>query len=416
MIRFIHTGDLHLDTPFKGLSKINSALAERLKDASARSFKKIADICIQERVDFLLVAGDVFDSEVKSLSAQLRFVEELKRLNKAGIPAYIIAGNHDPLVSWMKELEMPEMVYRFGPQVEHRTFMRDDRAVADIYGVSFEQKEVYVNLARSFERREDCAHFSIALLHGSPGSDYGHNPYAPFVLDDIRGKGFDYWALGHIHKKLILQQSDPAVVYPGNPQGRDFGETGERGCFLVELKHNSKPALRFIPTHTIRFEEIVIDLTGIEKPDEMKSSISNSLQQFLNADPAGFLFRIRLEGRTALHPFLNRAGEAEELVKLLNEELSQQSHFVMIDQIVVQTIPDADLDGLMKGSDFTADILKEFSELLHDKQKLDAALEAIDAEVKNGVLRKEAGVFTEDEKNEILMKAQWMLIDQLTRE
>ena len=114
-VRFIHTADLHLDTPFKGLSRMNSDLSKRLKDATFRSFRKIIDLCSDKKVDFLIISGDIFDSENKSLAAQLRFVTELKSLSEKGIPVYFICGNHDPLKSWLDTIELPDKVIRFGP-------------------------------------------------------------------------------------------------------------------------------------------------------------------------------------------------------------------------------------------------------------------------------------------------------------
>ena len=136
-IKFIHTADLHLDTPFKGLSNWNSELAGKLKNATFAAFRNIVDLCLREHVDFLLISGDTFDSENRSLAAQLKFVSELKRLSDNGVRVYFICGNHDPLNAWLEDLQMPENVFRFNAEeVENFTFPKNGRSIADIYGIS----------------------------------------------------------------------------------------------------------------------------------------------------------------------------------------------------------------------------------------------------------------------------------------
>src|SRR5574341_98982 len=201
-IKFIHTADLHLDTPFKGLSSWNSDLASKLKNATFKSFKRIIDLCIQEKVDFLIISGDIFDSENKSLAAQIKFVSELKRLSEKGIPTYFICGNHDPLSSWLDELQLPENVFRFNSSdVENVTYQKDNRPIADIYGISFQNRIVNINLANNYQLKSNPSPISIAILHGTIGASGPHENYAPFKVEDVVNKGFDYWALGHIHKR-----------------------------------------------------------------------------------------------------------------------------------------------------------------------------------------------------------------------
>lgn len=414
-IKFLHTADLHLDTPFKGLSNINRELAGRLKNATFSSFQRIIDICIEEQVDFLLVGGDIFDSEAKSLAAQLRFTEELKRLNMAGIPAYIITGNHDPLVSWMEELEMSEMVYRFAStQVDVVTFYKESKALADIYGASFEEKSVDWNLAQSFELKKEPAPFSIALMHGTISSVSSHHPYAPFSLEDIKGKGFDYWALGHVHKRLLVHPSHPAVVYPGNPQGRDFGETGQRGCYIVELDDKLPPTLRFIPTQQIRFEELEVDVSKADKIHLLGESIAEAIKGIDDGvHKTSHILRIRLLGRAALHHHLSQAAEVEALMHMLNEGQLQQDCFQWIDKISVHTMPDIDLENLAKANDFTAEVLRTFHEIAANTSMLDEILQGLETEFSSQASKRELKDLSEEDKQEILMKAKWMLIDQL---
>lgn len=412
-ISFIHTADLHLDTPFKGLSNDNPELANQLKNATLRTFHRIVDLCIREQVDFLLIAGDIFDGEMQSLAAQLRLAEELKRLKAVGIPTFIVTGNHDPLVSWISELKMPAGVYRFDAQgVKKETFVKKGKPTVDIYGISFETRSVEKNLAKEFTLQEPMADFSIALLHGSIGSSQ-HHPYAPFCMDDVRNKGFDYWALGHVHKKEIINAAFPAVVYPGNPQGRDFGETGPRGCYKVTLSPSKAPDIEFIPTQTLRFEEITINVEGAESINDL-----NDLLQAIQVDDydptSGYLLRVRLVGRTPLHHLISINRETEKMVAFYNEN---QSHTgIVIDKIICNTFPDADLEELKKGNDFTAEILNEFDRYSTNTLLLENTIAEIETEFTSGAARNELNPLTLKDKQDILARAQWMLIDQLLKE
>jgi DNA repair exonuclease SbcCD nuclease subunit len=417
-IRFIHTADLHLDTPFKGLSNWNSDLASRLKDATFNSFKRIIELCVSEDVDFLVISGDIFDSQIKSLSAQLKFAGELKKLSDLGIPTYFICGNHDPLNSWLDTLEMPKNVIRYdGRKVEHFTFMKNDKPLVDIYGISFKNKTVNKNLAKEYQRGENASPISIALLHGTIGTQSLHENYAPFSMNDIVNKGFDYWALGHIHKREIIKGSDPAVVYPGNPQGRDFGETGAKGCYLIELDENKPPNIKFLPTQLIRFEEIRIDITGENKINRLPEMFQESISSLEDYDEnTSYILRGSIIGRTILHSELNKPGEIETLISDLNEGQLDQSTFTWIDKIILETKPEINEQRIKEGSDFSADLLKLIDGYEHDTKKLTALFNLIDENFSSASAKRELSELSDEERSKILERSKWMLLDQLIQE
>jgi DNA repair exonuclease SbcCD nuclease subunit len=412
-IKFIHTADLHIDTPFRTLSSINRDLAGRLKNATLRSFETIVDLCISEKVDFLLVSGDIFDGESKSLASQLQFVRGLQRLSDAGIRGYIICGNHDPLDSWMKNLSLPENTVRFGSSgVEFEVYEKDGRALAGIYGISYQTSREKRNLAGKFRIEDSSLPFSIAMLHGTVGNPGPHASYCPFRVEDVETKGFDYWALGHIHKKQIVRSSDPAIVYPGNPQGRDFGETGERGCFLVEMIEDGRPDIQFIPTRGIRFEKVEISLEGLSELNDLFGLLENAGTAIRDSDEnSSYILRIVLKGRTALHTYLNNPEEMENLREGLNSGQLGEDPFIWIDSISVETRPDIDLEKLREGNDFTSEILKEIEQT--DTEELFGETEK---EGKlPGAVAKLVSVSTEDEEK-LMERVRWMLIGQLQRD
>lgn len=415
-VRFIHTADLHLDTPFKGLASWNQELAGKLKDATFHSFHKIIDTCIKEKADFLIISGDIFDSENKSLAAQLKFVSELKRLSDQRIATYFNCGNHDPLVSWIGTIRLPEHVYRFDDtKTEYFTYYKNKEPLADIHGISYGSNAVRKNLAADFKLSDHPSPFSVAVLHGTIGAPGPHENYAPFKIKDVVNKGFDYWALGHIHKRQVIRDSQPAIVYPGNPQGRDFGEAGIKGCYLVELDEGKNPSLDFIPTQFIRFEEANIDLSGEQEIGKLPDKISKSMHNIQNYNEKdSYILRINLSGRTAFHNKIVKQEEREQLIDYFNEGQLNQDHFVWIDQITTSTYPDIDMEQIGKGADFTGEILKVFDKYEKNKKQVMQMFRDLETEFSYQATR-ETKELTVSEKAEIFEKAKWMLLDQLLR-
>ncbi|UCH14440.1 MAG: DNA repair exonuclease [Bacteroidales bacterium] len=417
-VRFIHTADLHLDTPFKGLASWNKDLADKLKDATFKSFRKIVDLCHKENVDFLIISGDIFESENKSLAAQLKFISELKRLSDSGIHAYFVCGNHDPLNSWLDTTQLPENVNRFGSsKIEKFTYSKNKKPVADIHGISFQEKVVKDNLALKYKLANNPAPVSIAVLHGTTGMAGPHENYAPFKVANVLNRGFNYWALGHIHKRQIINESNPVIIYPGNPQGRDFGETGAKGCYLVEIDTNSKVNLTFVPVHIIRFEEIEVELKDEDKIDRLPEKIERSKNNIKDFDDnASYILRVKLTGRTSLHAHLNKPGEIDLLQEHFNEGQADQRNFTWIDRIELDISPVIDLSQIEKGNDFTAEIIKAFYEYEEDSNKVTELIKDIDEDLISYQIKNEINELTQYELKAVLQKAKWKLMDLLIRE
>jgi len=411
-VTFIHTADIHLDTPFKSLSRIDEDLAARLKQATFQAFNHIADRCLQEPVDFLLIAGDTFEGDTRSLSAQLGFAEELQRLAQADIPVYMVFGNHDPEEAWLKELPFPGNVHCFASgRPETFTFSRNGEALADIHGISFDGRASAGNPTTLFHKKDRPAPFSIGVLHGTIGPPGPHAPCSPFAAGDIIDKGFDYWALGHIHKQRIVRDADPAIVYPGNPQGRDFGESGPKGCCRVVLETGKKPDIQVIPTHTIRFETVTVDLSGADTLNQVPERIEeafNDEERF--PEMVDCIVRIVLQGRTPLHPHLNNEGSLTDLARRLNENQPRKIFF-HIDRIESQTLPDIDIDGIARGNNFPAEILRALRAYDDDPEKLNDLIRSRAGEFGTPNIRREINPLNDNDCREIIGLAQRKLID-----
>ena len=415
--RFVHTAGLHLDSPFLGLQEVSEDVASELREATFRTFDRIVDLCLDARADFLLVAGDVYDSRDRSLRAQLRFRDNLRRLSEKGIPTYVVHGNHDPLNRWSATLEWPEQAHIFGgDDVTSVPVVRDGETIAHVYGISYPTQDVRRNLARKFRRIDDGA-FAIGLLHCNVGDDTGHDPYAPCTLDDLTRADMDYWALGHVHNHRILSPEKPAVVYAGNPQGRNPRELGPRGCYVVEVNGRGHPTTEFVPVDTIRWFWESVPIEGIETDEALVSALEEACQRMREqAEGRPALGRIGFAGRSPVYRSLTRPGFVTDLLDSVRETQGGEDPFVWIERLEVDARPPIDLEERRAGQDFVADFLS----IVDDYRKDPDRVESLRTHLEPLFLSQRAHRFlddpTDEELRERLEAASVMCLDLLVAE
>src|SRR5712671_3862472 len=218
-LRFIHAADLHLDSPFRGLANADPGLRDSLQSATLGAFDAIVDHTIESKSDFLVIAGDLYDSRDRSLRALVAFRRQMERLAERDISVYIVHGNHDPLNGWGSEFQLPPNVTTFAGKPITESVIRRGKEIARVTGVSYARERVTENLAATLRPDEDSP-YSVGVLHANVGGHTGHADYAPVTLEELTASGFQYWALGHVHTRSILAAEPAAVAYPGNPQGR----------------------------------------------------------------------------------------------------------------------------------------------------------------------------------------------------
>jgi DNA repair exonuclease SbcCD nuclease subunit len=274
--RFIHAADIHLDSPLKSLVLRDPELAELIGNATRRAFAGIIDLCLAEQVDALLLAGDLYDGDQTSMKTARFLAEQLLQLHKANIKVFIIRGNHDHLSRITKELTFPDSVSLFGGRADAISVARADTDFpVTIHGLSFAQAHAPESLLDRFRRPTQGA-VNIALMHTSLAGAPGHDNYAPCSIVDLTASGFDYWALGHIHKRSIVQDRC-AIVMSGMPQGRDIGESGAKSVTLVTIMDDRSIQIEERVTSVAQFESVSIGLTGIESWDDMIAAVTKAL-------------------------------------------------------------------------------------------------------------------------------------------
>lgn len=410
--RFIHCSDLHIDSPFKGFSAINPDWAERLRQAPLQSFLNIVDLAVREQVDAVIIAGDVFDGEDKSLQAQFKFRSGLQTLSDHNIPSFIAHGNHDPLNSWSTTLSWPEGVTVFpGSGVQSFPVVKEGRTLAHIYGTSFPERDVFDNLTLQFERKQDSG-FAVAVLHANVGGHPDHDPYAPCSVEDLVVRGMDYWALGHIHTRSVMRKGHPAIVYCGNSQGRHFKETGPRGCCLVTLNEGVLPDVRFVATDTLRFVEHTVDVSSCASLDAVVEEMVRQCQTLLDqAEGRSLVVRQTMTGRTDIHTLLRKGGTLESLRDEVLRNFSERGSGLWL-EFRLQTRGAYDIEALKQGKDFIADLIalcddKTAPETLPECRE---SLKALFRSWEGGYLLSE---LTDDELREIVYQARNLTLDML---
>jgi DNA repair protein SbcD/Mre11 len=401
-LKFIHAADLHLGSPFKGLSGISPKLGDRLRKASFDAYDRLIKTAISEKVDFVLIAGDSFDSGSGDLRAQYRFVSGMQQLRDAEIPVYLITGNHDPLDKWSDSLKLPDNVFRFsGEKPETYTFTKKGEPAALIIGMSYAQQEVKENLTTRYPDG-DRNLLSIALLHGNFGSESGHQPYSPFGMDDLRRKSeVDYWALGHIHKREVISDQSPLAVYPGNIQGRHFNEEGDKGCYLVEYDGKKCTELDFVPLSDFIFKRVTIDCNGIGDLGAFSEMTDELVRQWQGElDGKNLLLKPTLSGMTELFVRFQNQEELDELIDSINGKYAAGSPVVYFERPANRTLPVLDLEERKQSNDFFADLLRDFSALLTDQSEADEIIAEINQDLKGSNRRLLSDTMDEMESEE----------------
>lgn len=380
-LRFIHAADLHLDSPFKGMSALPERVRERVRESTFEALKGLVALAVEKRVDFVLVSGDVYDLSDRSLRAQIRFQKAMEQLAAAGIPAYIIHGNHDPEDGRAAKLVWPADVHFFASEdVQTYQVMKQDRGmIAEIHGISYRSAAVTENLALKFKRgtNQVC---QIGLLHTNVDGDPQHDNYAPCSKQDLLDRGLNYWALGHVHTRNVLQEQ-PAIVYPGNLQGRSIRETGPRGCYIVEMNEQGQSDLTFQALDKVRWFQEKLSVTDIQTEQELKDRVGELLDQLRHkADGRDGIVRIVLEGRSGIHERLRKGRALQDLLEELREEEVQRSCFMWIESMEDHTASELDLTAALQEKSFLGDLLRYAAAIHNDEDLLkDFASEALAA-------------------------------------
>lgn len=375
-MRFVHAADLHVDSPLVGLERYEGAPVEAVRGATRRALANLVDLCVEEEAAFLLLAGDVFDGDWKDYGTGLFFVAQMARLRQAGIKVFLIRGNHDAASQVTRHLQLPDNVRELDAR-RPETVVLEDLGVA-IHGQSFANRVVTDDLAAGYPAAVSGL-LNLGLLHTSAEGRPGHEPYAPCALATLVDRGYDYWALGHVHAREVLAQR-PWIVFPGNLQGRQAREAGEKGATLVTVTSGRIASVEARALDVLRWHPCRVDATEATDAAGAVELLRPALEQAIaRADGRLVAAPVTLSIRSRVHNRL-RADEERAVNELRALALDVAGGQLWIEQVRFVCAPDDDaptasedvLDGFVasaRAARADADELARLGEALADLRR-----------------------------------------------
>ena len=351
-MKFIHMADMHFDAPFIVLNNRND-LGDKRRFEQREAFKKIINYIKENEIEYLFIAGDLYENQYIRKTT-IEYINNLfKEIPNTEI--YITPGNHDPYLnnSMYKIFNWNSNVHIFDSKVN--IIENED---CDIYGVGFDNfyfRDSGINKIEIKNREK----INILITHGTlNGGTIGDMEYNPLNKNKLKELGFDYIALGHIHKLDYNTEINQKIVYPGSTISMGFDELGEHGVIVGDInKENVK--LEFLPIDNKEFEELYLDISEINSKEELIEKI-NDLE--LNDNT---FYKIILIGDKKFE--INIYG----LFKFISKE--------NIIKIKDKTKIKIDLEEISKSNNlkglFVKEILKELEENNYEKNTLENALE-----------------------------------------
>ena len=355
-MKFIHAADIHLDSPLRGLERYEGAPVDAVRSATRGALSNLVQLAIEERVDLLLVAGDLFDGDWKDYNTGLFLVGQLQKLREAGVRVLMISGNHDAASRITRALRLPEGVTLFSTD-RPETVVLDDLEVA-VHGRGYPSQAVMCDLSADYpEPVPGC--FNIGLLHTSADGREGHVTYAPCSVASLTARGYDYWALGHVHRREVLSR-DPWIVFPGNLQGRHVREAGAKGATLVIVEDRAVISAEHHDLDVLRWEVCRVDVAAAQLPEEAVDLVLGRLGT-LERQNGDRVLAVRLEviGATPAHDALSR--DPEHWVNEFRAATLGLGGAVWLEKVVLAT----SAPGVTGGSDDTLKGLRATIEQLH---------------------------------------------------
>ncbi|WP_423801448.1 metallophosphoesterase family protein [Neobacillus sp. SAB-20_R2A] len=400
-LSFLHAADLHMDSPMVGLKHLPAAIFSRVKESTFTSLKILTETAIERQVDFVIIAGDLFDGEDRSLRAQSRFRAEMQKLAEHEIPVYVIHGNHDHLNGSWVHLDMPDNVHVFGSKVERMELQIKSGETVSFYGFSYPTRHV-------FERKIDeyvksvGSDFHIGILHGNESSSSEHDNYAPFTVKDLLDKDFDYWALGHIHKRAVLSENPP-IIYPGNIQGRNKKEKDAKGFYHVTLTE-LEAKLDFVEAADIVWEEAEIDAASAKNFHDVLQLCQSSLNTW-RKDKKGTFLSLAIKN-ILLEDDMERRSLQTDLLDLLLEDEQEEEAFVWIVELSFSERQQVNKEQLKKEANF-------YGELFAAIEQFDHVDEALAVLYEHRLGKKYLSPLSSGEQHELINRAEKLLIELL---
>ena len=362
-MKILHAADLHIDSPLGGLSAYEGAPVDEIRGATRRATENLVRAAIEHEVGLVLLAGDIFDGDWPDYSTGLFWNEQLQRLEAAGIPVVSVAGNHDAQSQISRSLRPPPNVTQLSTSRPERKLF--DELEIEVYGQGYATREVRTDLTAGYPEG-DPRLLSIGLLHTSLDGRPGHSDYAPTSVGALRAKGYQYWALGHVHQREVVHR-DPWIVFPGNLQGRHARETGPKGASLLTVEEREIVSVEHLPLDEVRWSVCALEANELESVDEVRAALAERFSAIAaEADPRLAAVRVRILGPSRAHEPLwadPHGFEAEV------RSLGNQAGRLWVEKVKLETSRPLDL-AAARGDDAIGMLARRMQELRSDPAAL----------------------------------------------
>ena len=367
MFKYIHAADIHLDSPLNGLERYEGAPVDEIRRATRRAFDNLIELAIDEEVAFVLLVGDLYDGDWKDYNTGLYFMEHMGRLREAGIRVFMVAGNHDAASQITKHLRLPDNVTLFSSKKPEQVILEDLNVA--IYGQSFATRAVTDDISQAYPQG-DSQFLNIGLLHTCLDGKPGHEPYAPCNVEGLRSKGYQYWALGHVHKREEVSQ-DPWIVFPGNIQGRHIREVGSKGCTLVTVESREIVEVEHRDLDVMRWALCDLDVSASETVDDIYEQVREGLQSALDtAEGRPVAVRLVLQGACSAHSTLHADRERwVQEYRALATGLGGAG--IWLEKVSIKTKPSVSVDEVLERDDALSGLLRAVRDMELDASALD---------------------------------------------
>jgi len=354
MFKFIHAADIHLDSPLWGLERYEGAPVEDIRGSTRRALENLVRLAIEEHVDFVLLVGDLYDGDWKDYNTALFLSKEVSKLREVGIQVFIVTGNHDAASQITRSLRMPDNVKIFSIRKPETVLL--ERIGVAIHGQGFRQRVVMEDLSTGYPAAMP-GYVNIGMLHTAATGREGHDPYAPCTIEGLLSKKYDYWALGHVHKREIIHEA-PWIIFPGNTQGRHIRETGPKGCSLVKVDDDKCITVDHRDLHVLQWIRCEVDATDADTSEEVIEKTRSLIMGHIDKGDGRFIaVRVIITGTCKAHDELSMQSE-----KWINEIRSvvtdASGRMVWIENVEIKTRTQIDLEELLKREDSFGDLLK----------------------------------------------------------
>lgn len=364
--KILHIADPHIDSPLKGLARYPGLPDDQIRGATRRAFENAVQFALRERVDLVLIAGDLFDGAWRDMGTGLWAVDQFHRLRAADISVALIRGNHDALSKVAPRLDWPDNVYEFASD-KAECWRLESIGVA-VHGQSFGHQAESRDLAAEYPAAA-ASLFNIGLLHTSLAGSPEHDTYAPTSVEVLNDKGYDYWALGHIHQRSIIETSAP-ICYAGNLQGRHIRETGPKGAVLLNVHDGNLISSEFVPFDVVRWASADVTPHVDDSVDDIVAKIEIRIaEEAQEADGRPVALRANVSGMVACHDDLAGVGRQAEFEAAVRA-MARDHEGVWIEKVRVSTSPPIDIDQLTNSDGLLAALFEDFTRLRSDNAEL----------------------------------------------